>query len=465
MPTKPTSTLPEWASSGPYVAPGEPWDTTARRDSTGLAGAVNDGFTPETPSADPTAEQENEWLHRIWEYVDWLRQGTFAADLDAHVLETDSSGFTNIARARLGATAAAATPLTVDSNASGAAAVISDTIGSFAVLASATGASAAVRGVMTGSAAGVEGIQVSGTGPGVFGDAGNSGSHGVDGDGGTGGTGVRGTSGTSGGFGVQGVAASGSPGVQGEGNASNSSSEGVQGVAGHDDAHGVRGFTSATANAGAAAVRGDGRGDGDGVHGIADDGHGVIAESDTTSPERSAFRIVPQDTDPNTLADGDIWWLDEGGADEWLKLRRSTTTRYVWDGIGPRIPDAYDYSAGVSSSAGTQTVATAQFQTRKGGDVFITARLGLSRSTAGTIDVILESEDNGGGSLVTHETGEWQIVDTTNNLTHAHRGATIVIKVTPPNNNLRNYRLITDTSGGGTARAHDASIRVQGEYA
>ncbi len=43
-----------------------------------------------------------------------------------------------------------------------------------------------------------------------------------------------------------------------------------------------------------------------GVYGVATAGYGVVAEGDTTTPEKCAFRIVPQDTLPTNALVGDL---------------------------------------------------------------------------------------------------------------------------------------------------------------
>ena len=44
-----------------------------------------------------------------------------------------------------------------------------------------------------------------------------------------------------------------------------------------------------------------------GLHGISDSSHGVVAEADTSSPTKSAFRITPQDTAPSSPVEGDCY--------------------------------------------------------------------------------------------------------------------------------------------------------------
>lgn len=80
---------------------------------------------------------------------------------------------------------------------------------------------------------------------------------------------------------------------------------GQGGVVGEGDANcpGVLGLGTQNDGIG---VRGEGIGTGAGVSGVAIDGYGVIASSDTSAPIRSAFRMVPQDADPTTSGEGDL---------------------------------------------------------------------------------------------------------------------------------------------------------------
>ncbi len=81
----------------------------------------------------------------------------------------------------------------------------------------------------------------------------------------------------------------------------NSVGTGVRGVGGVSSGRGVRGEGGASGGIGVDAVGGA-------------DGHGLVVEADTTSPVRSAMRIVPQDTDPTTALAGDITVLENASA-------------------------------------------------------------------------------------------------------------------------------------------------------
>lgn len=105
-------------------------------------------------------------------------------------------------------------------------------------------------------------------------------------------------------------------GVLGE--TTNASGAGVYGTA--TTGTGVKGYaTSGYAVAGEATTGGGVKGEtagGPGVYGKGGSGYGVVAESDTTSPALSAFRIVPQDSLPPVISsqDGDICYTTDAGA-------------------------------------------------------------------------------------------------------------------------------------------------------
>jgi hypothetical protein len=68
------------------------------------------------------------------------------------------------------------------------------------------------------------------------------------------------------------------------------------------------GVSGEVASGGTAGVYGYGSGGQTyGVYGVSVVSYGVVAESDTTTPAAAAFRIVPQDTEPTTGVEGDIY--------------------------------------------------------------------------------------------------------------------------------------------------------------
>lgn len=195
-----------------------------------------------------------------------------------------------------------------------------------------------VQGFGAGTGSGIKGTGGATSGIGVEGTGAGTGS-GIKGTGGsTNGIGVLGQGGDSTGIGVKGIAGENAIGVEGVGTEANpgvkgtggeSDAAGVYGVGGITNGIGVEGLASGTgsgikgtgggtdssiglegtsnATNGNGAL-GTGTGTGYGVKGLSVNGHGVIAESDTTSPAKSALSIVSQDTEPSvTPSIGDIY--------------------------------------------------------------------------------------------------------------------------------------------------------------
>lgn len=207
------------------------------------------------------------------------------------------------------------------------------------VQASATGTGSGILALGGATGAGVFGIGGATSGIGVVGSGGGGNSIGVSGTGsgtaqgvyGTGGssngTGVYGFGGTTNGVGVEGQGAGTGSGVKGTGGASSgvggefiggaANGNGVTGT-GTGSGFGVRGF--GTGNGG--GVVGNGAGTGTGVSGIGINGYGVHAESDTTAPARAALRIVPQDTNPTSPLQGDLY------------VNSGTGFLMIYDGVG-----------------------------------------------------------------------------------------------------------------------------------
>ena len=271
-------------------------------------------------------ESVNYLLNICGDWVsNWLALGSSANDETAHLVETTAAGVINVFRGIFGAGAGGGTALSATSNASGAAASFTDTVGNFAVVATAGGSLAGVRGTNTGTGAGVEGLALgtdnngvkgtgTGAGHGVLGTGGATG-HGVDGVGGaTSGAGVRGTGGAAGGTGVLGIGFAAS------------SSLAVDGQAGHDDATAVRGLTTGTASASAAGVLGFGQGAGVGVKAQAADGYALLVVGDLTAPVSASMRVAAQNAEPSgTDAEGDLYTT--------ASTTRSTTATTLRSGL------------------------------------------------------------------------------------------------------------------------------------
>lgn len=325
MATRPSGNPPIWSQTATYPAGADPWSGNATKVTAPTATGV--GVTPETGIV---GEYMNDELNVLSTWVEWLSFGSFSNALDAHVIETDSTGITNVAGAILGASAGAFFALTVTENSAASSTTVSVTnsSGGFGILASSNGTLAGVRGLCTGTGAGLEGLNVGGGGPGV--DAqGNGAGPGIISVGGATGHGGDFLGGATDGAGVFGESQTVAPGVWGRGNSSGAS-HGVQGVAPSNDGYGVRGRHTGGAPSGIeiAGVIGDGGNLAAGVYGFANEGYGVIAESDTGNPDRSSLRIVPQNTDPGipTSLAGDVYVNQPLGV---LKYYDGSTWRFV----------------------------------------------------------------------------------------------------------------------------------------
>lgn len=443
----------------PNAGAGTPWSTTANKESTGLAAFANLGFEPSLPLK---AESWNQWLANMWEYVDWLRLASSTADLDDHVVQTDVTGATALAKILAGGTALADSAAIFTSNSAGACVTIADTVGSFALSVTSGSTLAGLRTTQTGTGAAIEAILSGGsaTGTALKGDAGSVGAFGVDGDGGTTGVGVRGTGGSSSGAGVQ-------------GDSSHSASPGVVGTNSNAFGTAVSGTTAASADVTAVAVRGT-TGTGNAVAVKADsssgDGYALLAFAKTASPVSAALRIVPQTTDPSARANGDFWSIDEGTNDRWMKWSRGSIARYLWDGLHPRFEDVLIEGSDGSTGVGAlgEAVASTGVTTRTGGDVIITVRCGVSMtgSAPGSVTYTIESADDSGFSTnkVTHESSALTVPDFTNGTTEQQHQIFVQQKITPTNGPERFYRMTLGASGGDNCFFWQPSIRVEGEF-
>lgn len=507
---KPTATLPEWATTGNYgatvypptvistettaatamaawiaavsaatavAAPSDfgeilhpsgggptPWSGQPNKEATGISAFANAGFEPAIPIK---SENFNEYMNRIYQYANWAKLSTALADLDDHIVQTDATGKAAIAQVNFGGTAFAGSALTATSNASGAAATFADTVGNFAATFAASGSLATARFTNTGTGAAIEALLVGSNGYALSADAGSAGAGAILADGGTSGSGVEAYGGSVTGYGGEFRSLSASPAVYGEGS-NNASSEGGQFAATHISATGLLGQTASAATTSANAVLGQALGNGTAVKGVAVDGYGVVAESDTTTPDRAALRVVPQDTDPANQATGDMWFLSD--SDGFHVRAVLNAAHYLWTGLRPRMEDEYATDAIHSHSGTDQTaVQTTATVTAKGGDVIVTVMAGVSKTgSTGVVNYKIQSASDSGftTALVTHENEDLDITSIANGATAAHTRIASQIKYaqgTSYNGVARYWRLVT-TPDADTVKVWQSSIRVQGEF-
>lgn len=341
MATKPVSAF-SWATTTLYTA------GPAIGLVTKVAPIGTEGFVPgnETRPEIINFAMNNigdEWL------TGWLLLGSSAAGLDAHLMETDASGFNSTASMTLGGTAAAAFSLNVTENSGATGAAISATNTSTGRAINATGGGAGtlspITSTCTGTAAAVFGTNVGGGGAGVSG-LGNGAAPGVTGTGGTTGNGVEGNGGATGGHGVEGSCTIASfAGIHGESAPAISGTYGVFGETLRFDNAGVFGLNNL---AGGDPLNGFHSGvvgsalDSTGVFGQSTGGYGVWAESDPTSPNRAALHIATQDAQATLSLVGDIAMRDDKDT---MEVRKSAAWNIVHE-----TPHGFVFQRSVSAS-------------------------------------------------------------------------------------------------------------------
>lgn len=82
---KPGSAPTQWATDATFSSGPRTGDATKA----GMTAAAAQGFIPGDTAKSPTL---NEVLNMITAWLDWLNDGTSAADADAHIVETDANG-------------------------------------------------------------------------------------------------------------------------------------------------------------------------------------------------------------------------------------------------------------------------------------------------------------------------------------------------------------------------------------
>jgi hypothetical protein len=141
MPTKPLNTFTHATDATFTSGPANTQDTKVE-DAT----ATSQGFIP---GQGVDAEAVNYILNLVGDWnTNWISQGTSAADLDAHIIETDANGTASIAVLQVGNTAATSPPILAVENSGATATTItaSNSSGGVALAALATGGGVGVSG-------------------------------------------------------------------------------------------------------------------------------------------------------------------------------------------------------------------------------------------------------------------------------------------------------------------------------
>lgn len=194
------------------------------------------------------------------------------------------------------------------------------------------------------------------------------------------GSGVRGT--TDVGIGIEARSTSSGGALNAFGGPSPASRAGTF-TAGDVGATAVLASTAAAATAVAVAVQGTANGDGTGLSGLASDGYGVTAQSDTSSPKRSSLHLTPQDADPTTPLQGDVHFgLDRGPTGK----PRVYTTQHesVHSSAKGWVEDWGLNAAGGPIAGGSGALSACQITPEEVGDVLVVATGHLDFATDAT---------------------------------------------------------------------------------
>lgn len=455
------------------------------------------------PDEKPPAQQQNQWNWEVWQWLEWVFDGSSAGAEDAHIVETDSGGISTLAK------------LICTGQVAGSLGVQGTGTGNFAGGAFAggptngdgvegfgngtgeggtfTGGSGGGDGVLAVGQAGGDGVVGNGQGAGAGGTftggstsgdgvtaTGGGGGIGVRGTGGPTGIGVRGQGGASGAVGVLGVGTSGNHGVQGTGQGSgmggfftggDSSGTGVSGTGGATNSLGGSfsgtgtgtGMSASGGSSNGVGAKGFGNGTGSGLEGYGVNGYGVVAESDTSSPQAAALRVVPQDDDPDTL-------LEDGGVtyhsgEHTLKVRANAAWMNVWHSDGGLVR-AYFESLGLSTSSAQDpnltTKVTGTAAVRKNNDVLhfrIALEMSFSAADAGfTFDIY----DLTG---TTNVMSSRSVLNPSISSSADQRYVVAEADYTVPATGTRTYELRFGRAGvSGTAYIRYASMEITGAY-
>lgn len=396
MPTKP-STQPEyWATdavytTGPFI--GQPQKVVP-------PGAfAAEGHRPGSLFPTP-AEYENSQQNNITGLARWLFLGTFDPDADAHVVETNASGYAGLFGLTINNTLDGPTAMSLSSvNTLIPAATFDCFTGAAALQANVgTGAGAAVdsnvgagtgiglSAVLTGTLAGGAGVRVSTDGANAANcvEVTQSGSgRGVLVTGGTGEAAIE-AYGSGNQPAVYGIGSGTGPGVIGQSSATGGS-VGVYGVSGSATSFGVYGITTGGATTASAAVRGEGLASGSGVQATAVSGAAVSASASNNAG--TAFYLPGKAVDPTTTFDGRMdfntttaTWVVSNASDGAYRDLWSSRGGLV---IGATTGDSATTAGGAAWITLCTLALTGSNAPRRGSVTVVLRFCGTARSTAG----------------------------------------------------------------------------------
>jgi hypothetical protein len=398
------------------------------------------------PGDGVVAEYVNYHTNILGEYTVWVLAGSSAAGLDAHIVETDANGDAALAQLDVGGTANATIALRVSQNtgADSAAGTFTNSGAGFGVTSTAASTLAGIRGTNTGTGAGVEGIGLGTNNVGVVGQ-GQGTAAGGSFTGGATGPGIIATGGATADYGALCTGTGAFAGVSGIGGAS--ATEAVLGTASWNEQMGVRGVAHASGLASGGGVIGVGQGDAPGVRSTATNGYGVIAGSDTSSPTRASFRVVPQDADPGTALMGDVTHrsdldIQRVYTDSIWQSPWSTASGIAFGLAAPRASPATSTDATAYVTLVTATTASPYEPRFAGGFLLLLAscRFGNvdSANPHRTLDIRIL--DNTSGAIVYNEIVQFPATDAADNNTAVSQW-TIMVPYSIPAAGSRQFTL------------------------
>lgn len=359
MATKPATALKAWATDALY--------TTGPKAGAATKVEIPDGVAAEGhrpgKTAPTAAEYWNWWLWVLFAWIDWLMSGSSAGAPDAHLVETTSTGRTQLQGLDLTPSSAVAYTLQVQTHASAGSAVFASSGNLFSdptcyfastggglaleVYTSGIGHAAKIHNNNAGVAAaliqgnpGLRCVSV-GSNPALESVGSATSTYGA----------------TFSAANVSGIAArflgsaSATSAARAEGGANSvglhglggtTSGAGILAEARANAANGVEGATTASATTAAAAVKGTGHNDGSGAS-FSSTGNGHAAVF-TAEGNRATARLFPRDFDPATVLNGGIWYRTSYG----LSVHREGSVRRLHD-------SAKGWVAGIANAANDST--------------------------------------------------------------------------------------------------------------
>lgn len=467
---KPTNNVAEWAedklyTNGPYAG----FDTKLAIP----AGIAAEGFIP--GAADPSAaEHVNDYWNKGSLILRWVFAGTSDADANAHIVETDDDGKTNLQALRLVPTVPTTRALEVYSEAAdgavagyfeslapnGAPALTAKGLGGEAILAFGGDGTYAIEAYPElGNEGG--GLFVTASGPwAALSALGADGQYAGLFDGVSSGDGLWARAGVTGATAIYADGRTSSNGLYARGGTSDG--YGVEAHAQANDRAGVVGYSSAAANAFGAGLLGLGLGGGNGGYFDAEDGWGVAIAA--PSGPKAALAIGARSGLPSDTTDGQVSVKnDDGGSGDHILVRSGEwrglwTTRHGYCGLqadGPNVESQLPIVSVPASSFGQYNAP------KQVGEVLIEYVAEIGRT--GTCKLEVDVWDDTAGFAI--ESREYDLFESGAGV--YERQICLRFKYTLPATGDRTFHVEISRSGGGgtdVVRARDNTLTVTGVF-